>query len=92
MADFLEIMIFVFGGLLIVSLLLAAIFAMLASPKKKQPLEDKHKSAKKKSNICALIALGCIVLGVVCGILSNVMVQNERKQYADSILFGDKAK
>ena len=89
MADFFGVMVFVFGGLLVIASLLAAVFAMIASPKKKQVIEDKHKLAKKISNICALIALGSIVLGILCGILNNVMKQNERKQYVDNILFSE---
>lgn len=92
MAGFLEAMVFVFGGVLAIALLVAAIFAMLATPKKGQPLEDKHKAAKKKSNICALIAGGSILLGVGCAILNNVIIQNERKGMIDNQLFNDNGK
>ncbi len=73
------------------SLLTAAVFAMLGTPKKKKPVEDKHRRAKKKANIFALVALGCLIFGVLCVFLNDYLIKKASKDAIDSQLFGGAA-
>lgn len=85
--DLMGILVGVFGVLFMISLIVAAIFSALATPKKNQPMEEKHKAAKKKANITILIGLGCVVLGIISLFLNIHLVRNSRKEHVDSQLF-----
>lgn len=92
MIIFLRILMFVPWVLLVVFIVLAVVFAIRATPKKNQPVEEKHKAAKKKSNIFATISVFTIILGIVSSLyLNSYILRLEAKEMIDSQLFGDKS-
>lgn len=91
MEKFFGVLAFVFLFLFMLSLLTAAVFAILGTPKKNNPVEDKHRRAKKKANIFALVALGCLILGILCVVLNDYLNKKALKEAVDSALFGSGA-
>lgn len=80
MADFFNTISFVFFGVMLIALLGTGIFAVIDNSRSKnQIVEVKRMSAKKKSRICALIALGCLALVILCTILNSVITDKEQK-------------
>lgn len=89
MIIFLRILMFVPFVLFAAFLALSVVFAIKAAPKKGNPVDEKHKSAKKKSNIFAAISALVLVLGIVSALyLNSYILELEAKNKADSMLFG----